>query len=104
MNVLFSVVLLKINLHYLLTMTQKNKILNISVTAVRNLLASIVLPLGENCGVVYDQFRHLICMREVMSTISQNGYELVQHWLRVRRQASQLSNDIYKPYLWEWTQ
>ena len=63
MNVLFSVVLLKINyLHYLLTMTQTNKILNISVTAVRNLLASIVLPLGENCGVVYDTFRHFIFM------------------------------------------
>ena len=26
-------------------------------------------------------------LREVMSTISQNGYELVQQWLRVRRQA-----------------
>ena len=27
---------------------------------------------------------------EVMSTVSQNGYELVQKWLRVRIQASRL--------------
>ena len=52
MNVLFSVVLLKT--------------LNISVTAVCNLLAfrpPIVLTLGENCGVVYDKFRHFILLR-----------------------------------------
>ena len=58
-------------------------------------------------------------LREVISTILKNGYELVQQWLRVRRQASLLSNAIYLtlpkcrllcevaiyiPYLWEWTQ
>ena len=42
--------------------TQKNKLKNISVTAVRNLLASIVLTPGENCGVVYDKCRHFIFM------------------------------------------
>ena len=65
MDVLFSVVLLKINLLLLTnhdTDKQNSKHTCISVTAVRNLLASIVLPLGENCGVVYDKFRHFIFM------------------------------------------
>ena len=63
MNVLFSVVLLKINLLTLLTNHKTEQLtINISVTVVRNLLASIVLTLGENCGVVYDKFRHFIFM------------------------------------------
>ena len=63
MNVLFSVALLKINLLALLTNhNTEQHTLNISVTAERNLLASIVGTLwaGENCGVVYDKFRHLM--------------------------------------------
>ena len=65
MIVLFSVVLLNINLLTLLTNHNTEKYtLNISVTAERNLLASIVGTLwaGENCGVVYDKFRHLMFM------------------------------------------
>ena len=57
-NVLFSVVLLKINLP---TLPQRRKI-NSKHKRIRNLLASIVLPLGENCGVVYDKFTHFIFM------------------------------------------
>ena len=48
---------MKINLLTLLTNHNTDKYtLNISVTAIRNLLASIVLTLDE-CLVVYDKFR-----------------------------------------------
>ena len=41
--------------------TQKETV-NISEIDVRNLIASIARTLGENCGVVYDKFRHVIVM------------------------------------------
>ena len=73
MNVLFSVVLLNINLLTLLTNHNTEKyILNISVTAVRILLAYIVRTLGENCGVVYDKFRHFILMACALACVVVN--------------------------------
>ena len=48
--------------------------------------------MGGKCLVVYDKFRHFCYCASacvvVNTAISQNGYELVQQWLRVRRQAS----------------
>ena len=73
--------------HYLLTMTQKNKILNLNVTAVRNLLASIILPLGETCGVVYDKFRHFILWRVRVGVRRREHCDLREV----------MSNAIYKP-------
>ena len=44
-------------------------------------------------------------LRELMSTISQNGYELVQQWLRVRRQELVVKCHLHAvgAYLWERT-
>ena len=80
MNVLFSVVLLKINLlTMLLTITQKHKHKRncCRPSQPASVFRTATGRRREHCD-----------LREVVSTISHNGYELVQEWLRVRRQAS----------------
>ena len=93
MNVLFSVVFLKINLLLLTNQdTEKQNSKHISVTAVRNLLASIVLPLGENCGVVYDKCRHFIFMACASACVVVNTAICVKLCPRYHRTATNWFN------------